>query len=532
MREFAIPVNLEKGLRPYPLVKPNSEYLTEALNVKATETGLEPYDPISIPFSYEQLVGAGVQLEWPFPQLLHGKGKTLLATGRNVFLVNIADMSLHLIDDMYDPVSGSLATAVKGNQWQFVDFWDTWALHNGVSTIFHTGLNTYFGSATPDRVYVSSSVRVQAGCAFRGRSWMGGFDPSYFYSSAWETFIEGMKTMSTAAQSQLSGLEENWILASSIGGGDVFELFYGTTYPTSSLDSSSGYSASPTVSSPFGEFWMEKIRENTWFSAPMPWQGRVRAMKALGDMVMVFGDGGVTGLQPQGEFVRIVEFSDLKNGIHGHAVGGSEIEQLLLDQEGVLWYLEAGKRPVELGYREHMIGLVGSDVTISYTPLRRGEFYICNGYKSFVLTKAGLTEHKQIVTSIAHINGQALCMGTFPDSVSSTMRLVTDRLDMNERGRKTTTWVDLTAYRPYQEFYDDETQINVGFDYRYANNEKFSRSALIPTNLQGQARVAVAGQDLRLVVESNEFRNTVVKEALIRYNVDDRRYVRGVQVNV
>lgn len=535
MKEFTVPLTdyLRTGLRSRkrnvrePIKRGsvrNKPGLVRAFNVQVGEDGLEPYRPITIPFTQEVLNAGSVEFDWPFPQLIKGKSKTFLAMKQGIYLVNPADYSLWALDTTFKAESkGDAGRMMVGNQWQLMDFHDTWALHNGITTIFHSGEATL--RPVTDKIFTSDTVRVQAGCAFRGRSWMGGFDTDYFYQDDWKTFIDGLADDSSPnINTALTDLGENWMWWSTIGGGDAFTLFY------SSTESERGYMTSD-FSTDTSRVWIfDLMRRNEQGSMPMPWQGKVRVAKPLGKYVMVYGDGGVSALAPTDTRVGLIELQQLKQGISNTgAVGGNEHEQVFLDGSGVLWYIDGNLSVERLDFREHMEALLGTDVIISYSGRER-RFYICNGSKAFTLTKeGGLTEHSQQITSVIESDGADLGMGTHEDAMSDAGEIITDTIDFQERGNKTLSFIEVASEIP-KDTVGQDVRITAGCEYRHENRDDFTKSRLVPLNHFGQARIGVTAPDFRVRIKFDNFRDFNIDDLTVKIQMSDKRFTRGRRV--
>ncbi len=535
MKEFTVPLTeyLRTGLRPRKRnvrehVKRgsvrNKPGLVRAFNVQVGEDGLEPYRPITIPFTQAVLSGGQVELDWPFPQLMKGKSKTFLAMKKGIYLVNPADYSLWPLDTTFRAENtGQSGRMIIGNQWQLMDFHDTWALHNGITTIFHSGESTL--RPVTDKIYTSDAVRVQAGCAFRGRSWMGGFDTSYFYQDDWKTFIDGFADDSSPnINTALTDLGENFVWWSTIGGGDAFSLFYASTR------AERGFMQSDFNSLDSRPWIFDLMRRNEQGSMPMPWQGKVRAMKPLGRYVIVYGDGGVSALDPTDTRVGLIELQQLKQGISNTgAVGGDENEQVFLDGSGVLWYIDRDLSVEKLDFRDYMEGLLGTDVIISYSSRER-RFYICNGIKAFTLTKeGGLTEHSQQITSLIESDGADLGMGFDESAMTDVGEFITDTLNFQEVGNKTLSFIEVASEIPKDTTVPNPC-ITAGCEYRHENRDAFIQSRLVPLNHFGQARIGITAADFRIRVKFDNFRDFNIDDITVKIQMSDKRFTRGRRV--
>jgi len=532
MRELPLNIEFEKGLRPDFRNARNSGYLTECFNGKITKHGLVPYEPISIPFSQLTLNSNAIEVNWPFPQLLKGSSKTILADKNRIFLVDEDSWDLWLLSNYFTALTPANSSSIAiGNQWQFTEFWDTWMLSNGINTVFHYGKHLMKNET--DKMYIGSAPRVQAGCAFKGRAWMAGFDANFFWTSAWDSLIS---TFANTTQNQASniaitesfkGLGENFVWWSSIGGGDMFLLFIALTELQQGY-SDGGFSATDP-------YVLDKIKQNTFGSMPMKWAGKIRQIKPLGEGVMVYGDGGVSALVPKGDKVGLVEFTQLSAGVSNTgAVGGNEEEHLFVDNKGYLWHIDKSFKPTELGYKEFMFPMLGRDIVITYNPSEDGEFYICDDKRAYILTKSGLTEHGQQVTSIISTQGRTYGLGDHADAMADMeFRLATDTIGQrNQTGLKHIQWVDIMHEVPeFPPSGNEAAKLMASVDFKFEAGKPFVRGTPVEVNDMGQAYVGVSGKDFRFRLSSTDYRDVNIDTIRARYQVEDRRFVRGASVS-
>lgn len=530
MREFPLTIPLDKGLRPDFRTGRNNEFLFECFNGKVNKFGLQPYDPIEIPFAASTLGAFAIDFEWPWPQLFKGSVYTILATDKFIFLVNEDDWSLFDLNDLRQALSPTLqATVTRGNRWKFADFGETWFLHNGMNTVFHSGKHIVDGSA--DVVYVGKTPRVQAGCAFKGRNYMGGFDSDKFWQAAIKTFFKGLADKKTTGlATTLQNLGPNHVWWSSASGGDMTFLFHVIADAHSSIVTSSTYSSTQS-------FWIDKIRENTWGFRRMPWKGRVWDMMPLGDVVMVYGEGGVTALVPDAEgVVGMKKFPMLNMGCYPEAVGGNEDEHLFMANDRSLWYIDANLKPSRLGYKEYMQSFVGTTVAITHDssesdPDRgnRGEFYICDGNKAFILTGSGLTEHSQQITSLINTQGKVYGMGQSADGMADkTFTLRSDTVDMGWSDLKRVQFIEMLGETPvFGKSEEAVPTLQAFVDFSYSRRQAFSTSDLVTMNDEGVAHIGVSAKQFRIGVKAGDFRDVNIDRLVARYQVEGKRYIRG-----
>lgn len=531
MREFSFSIKpyLDAGLRPVKRNLAEDEKvgsvrsrpgLVDAYNCRVRSGGLEPFRPVILPFTQDTLSAEVISVAWPGPQLFKGKGVTLLVDRNRLWYVNEADWSLWRVLTFYDASDTNSTASIKvGNQWQFSDMWDAWMLHNGISTLIHSNRFNMLGET--DKILVAGLPRVQAGCYYKGRTWMGGFDSDYFFSTGWKAFYEDWASrLSVEYDTSMTALGESSAWWSTIGGGDCMALFFSLTDFNVGLTTASYGSTRPLL--------FEYLKRNETGSRALSWQGKVLTVKPLGNHVMYYGEGGVSALSANSAIVGETVLP-IKHGIHNvGSVGGDENEHILFDRSGTLWHIDRNLEVRKLDYREQMASLLGTEVIISFSTSER-EWYICNGLKGYVLTNEGLCEHGQVViTSVIEAEGNNLGFCTHVDAMDKEMRIKTDTIDMRERGIKTAAFLDVFTDIP--EHSEIQPNIKVGVDYRYSIKKAFKSSREIPINTFGTARVGVSGSDLRVFVKADDFRFVNIEDVVFRYQVPDRRFVRGTSV--
>lgn len=109
MERFPIP--LQRGIRPYAQGTQDGTALLSCRGARPMPNGLWYYEEMQEPFTSATLTGASITDDWPFPQILRGRGVTLLATRTSIYQVNESDWSLSLLTftKMEEPDTESLA---------------------------------------------------------------------------------------------------------------------------------------------------------------------------------------------------------------------------------------------------------------------------------------------------------------------------------------------------------------------------------------------------------------------------------------
>lgn len=385
MREFETRVvdHLANGLRPSPRLGVNAPYLQDCMNMKPTVEGLVPYEKVQVPF------GTPPTIDFPFPQLFKGKGVTLLADKTKIYAVNESDWGTSEI---------TLVGSISGTgSWHFLDLFDYWLLFNGTTVIWKSNVHGLEGGAAAVNAVVTPTV--QTGCYLNGRAFMGGFTGgtgagSIWNHASWTALLASWDAKLPGNVAFSSNIGPNFVMWSSIGGGDALWIFR----PTWATEIRT---AGPRI--------FEHIKRNELGWMPMPWQGTVRVMKPLGNAVVVYGDDGISALVHTMEPIPTFGLKHLLNiGVAGRgAVGGTDREHAFVDEAGYLWKIGVDLVPKRLDYHEFVQALTEANIVISHDQ-EENEYYLSDGVDSLILTSKGLGIMDQVVTSIITTAGALL----------------------------------------------------------------------------------------------------------------------------
>jgi len=523
MKEFNKTVDLEslsKGLRRDFRSPRNKFSLLSCFNAKPSPYGIVAYDPVEVPISVGDLNGWGIDLEWPYPQLFKGDKYTILMTGNRAFYVNEDEWSL-IEMDLYnvENVNSVITPHKTGHPWSFIDCHDTWFMTNGGSIIFQTNHRTMITGGATLKVLVENNIPTEAGAYYKGRIVLGGFDPDKFWKSGWVTAWQTTDNDGeTNILQRLNNLGDNFILWSSIGGGDIPLFLMLPSIADSGFLTSDSYGTTRNL-------WYDMMKRQEWGFAPMPWKGKIRAMKQLGEVLVIYGADGICAVRNISEpvptlgVVNIPSIARLGIPCNG-AVGGDGSVHVFVDVYGVVWRMGADLQPERLGYREFCKNLLGNEIMISHSQ-SENEFWISSDFETFHLTQTGMCEVDQVITSMIDAQGRRYGFWQGVDEASIQSIVTWDTIDFGNRGQKTIEQVQLPT--------DLGSFENVEFSLFWRNNtyEEFRQSPWKKVSANGVAWPVVTAVDFRPSLRFTNLQKAKVEYITFSYKQTDKRYIRG-----
>lgn len=522
MREYAFVIEeaLRQGLRPDDRVARNMPFL-EGM------TGLipSPYGAVSPEVVGYPITSPALTMAWPFPQVFRGRDTTLLCYGTSIYTVDESDWSTSALavfdwSDFEDDGTLTADSITTGGPWQFMDFYNAWMLFNGSCVVIKL-------PRLSSSVFVDDTVTVNAGIAYQeGRAFMGGFDKSDQWSSAWQTFFQGyddnVPDQVSGILDLTQGAGQNWVWWSSIGGGDLLFFLSQKYLVYGSLDAtdSTGWG----VDNPFiHELW----KRNEMGFRPMPWRGQVQAFKQLGNAMIVYGEDGITPLNPYSSPVPTFGLGTIAGlpegiGIAGRAaVGGSEQQHVFIDHAGGLWRVTANMQAQYLNYAHIFSDMLDGTIIVSYDP-REEHFWITDGTDCYVLTSSGLGGPVDQKPSGLFVGSDGDLYGARSDSEADAIALTTGEFDISERGRKSIKAVQCAL--------SGLTDRKITTYGRVSDHGSYIAAPSRPINNQGVAFPVHSFVDGKLKIEGDVTADDAqVSRIEVRYQSDDRRYRRGTK---
>ena len=261
-------------------------------------------------------------------------------------------------------------------------------------------------------------------------------------------------------------------------------------------------------------------KQNTAGLWRTPFDGDVKRVMRLNDVVMVYCENGIVAMAPA--LVGTAAGFGFKELAHvgipaKGAAGGNENKQVFVDQENFLWRAEGNGKLEKLGYQEYMANLTAANIVISYDS-GKDEFYISDGVTGYLLTQWGLCQVLQSVGSAQYVDRDSV--GSFTASADNDFKLTTDDLDFGVRGRKTLTEVELGI--------DDDGTVEVATQYRYDKKNSLTTHPWVPVNIEGVAHPRTTAPEMRIKIRSSDYTNVNLDYIKAHIQFDDRRYVRGI----
>lgn len=256
-------------------------------------------------------------------------------------------------------------------------------------------------------------------------------------------------------------------------------------------------------------------QSNTAGYRPMPWTGEVYKIMKLGEMIAVYGSGGIEFFKFQGTSLGLVKKLDY--GIASRdAVGGDENSQVFIDTAGYLRVVNAKLEISDGVYQEFFSTMLGRDIIVSFNPLNR-DFYISDGVRGFIKTNQGLCETFQGVISVGVLAGTLI--GFYVDLNESIGMLTTGSLDFGIRARKTIDVIEIGA--------ESSGDIQVAVEYKNKKSDVFSTGSWVTVNDEGVVNIPTSGVEFRIKVKALLYSGFKLNYIIPRIKFDDKRSKRG-----
>lgn len=234
-------------------------------------------------------------------------------------------------------------------------------------------------------------------------------------------------------------------------------------------------------------------KDNVAGERPMDWKGWVYAIKKRVNMVVVYGENGVSILTPAGNAwgLRTIHRVGLKGP---GAVCGSDKEHFFVDAEGRLFQLD--EEITELGYSEYL-SVMSSAIRMSWDE-ENETAYICDGDYGYIYSPKdkSLGGGPVNITGLGYQSGVAYIAA--PATISTpAFEICTDIYDFGTRRAKTVRNVQLGT--------DLTSTLTVAIDYRRDKSSTWSTTEWRTVNAEGVAYITCYGTEFRFKVKSSAY---------------------------
>ena len=553
-REYHFPIveGLARGLRQYDYNSRNSQLLTQARNVLVGPFGLRALEDLTSPFKEsdgtDHIPSA---IAFPFPQIFVGENITLLAYANAIYSVDTTtedyfEATKLAIFNVAGDAEAIIPTSTE--PWHFVDLKDYWMLTNPDATVYKFHKEGVVSGGV-DLVKTQSNVQISTACTHKGRILIGGFESSPFWSASWTslwTYWLAKAGANYKFDATIDAPGENFVMWSSIGGGDVPQMLFDPDYFTGFL----GVIPNNPAYNDEEPYVMQLLKRNELGWVPIPFQGRVQVLKPLGDNVVAYSENGVTLLTQVSEpYPTFGVVKLLGVGVQSRSVvAGDAKEHVFLAKDGKLYRLSGAGAIEELGYKECFSSWITDEDRIMASFQESDRKYFFSGYSTigdialggegcYVLTRSGMSSMGAFanVISISELNGTvgaiAVERGVSYDWFDVVVQ--TDVIDLGKRGLKQIMRVELGLD-------SSNTSENVDFQvyvsYRDSRSGSFSEEGPYKINDEGVAFPEVTGSDFKIKVvidvtqsgSGNSYDGFKLDYMNIWYQIVDKRYVRGL----
>ena len=264
------------------------------------------------------------------------------------------------------------------------------------------------------------------------------------------------------------------------------------------------------------------------FRTEMHWTGEVYMVRRIGGNVIVYGDSGIGVLFPAEETFGYRELTDY-GIISKRGAGGNNNKQLVIAADGTAYMITVKfsayggtyEEIEPLGYKEYFSAMEASEIMISYDS-GNDEFYISDSSNCYLLTKNGLCEVYQLVTSCSHLAG--VTNGIVSDTADYTASLTTERHDFEERGIKTIMGLEFGVYHPGNDgAYSGYGAVN----YRYNKTADFTTGSNIILNPSGVMTQPTGGEEFQFRGYFTNYAGIKLDYIKVDVKMTDRRFMRG-----
>ena len=394
---------------------------------------------------------------WPFPQFMSGEGYNFLIVRDS--LINHEDVVYVIADDMTTITymfSIDELTFGVGTLMEVADFGEYAFMTNGVIMI-------YWDTTISDWHEITSSATIpmmRTICNFKGQAVGGNV------VSSWH---------------------------------DCDETFY--------------------VWSKIGEMDFTPDKQNEAGYRRCPYGGEVYHVRRLGDIVVGYSSKGIILMTPVASPIVTFGFKEVSDvGLHNRGAMNGNLSRQIYVGEDLIIREVTDKGVKELGYQQYMEQLSGEDIIVNYDK-SKGDFYIGNSSKTYLLSANGLTEIPQHPSAVWRMDSDNVYM--LPDTIDDYYPLITiEPFDMGYKGQKTIATIESDAF--------SVANPHAAVDYAL-DLESWNSTPFVPSNNMGIATITAAGNMFRFKLRFDNIGSGFkIGYTKVRYKMTDLRGIRGV----
>lgn len=243
--------------------------------------------------------------------------------------------------------------------------------------------------------------------------------------------------------------------------------------------------------------------------------GAIRAIKQLGNELVIYGASGVTRLTRTAN--GYTENWDNDQDIPGipirSFVCGDDKEHYVISNQRGLFRLRPGQPAEFLDYAEYLGNLTASSTVSSWDSLRRYA-YFCDGTYAYQWTGAGLGECTAVQPlGLVRLSNSASLYGSHSTANDPTTSvLVGSILSMPNRQTYTTSDMDIVASE------SDSSTWTANMDVRNRTSDGFRRATPVDVPDRGRTSVNRTGVDQRIYLVADNYKNASLDAVNLNVN--------------
>ena len=234
-------------------------------------------------------------------------------------------------------------------------------------------------------------------------------------------------------------------------------------------------------------------KDNVAGERPLDWKGYTYAIKKLLGKVVVFGENGVSILNPSGIYfgLETIYRVGLKSK---NAVAGNDTFQFFIDKKGQMWKLSEGLELLD--YSEYFSEMTNS-LVMSFDNANM-LLYICDGNIGYIydIRSKSLGRGQINITGISYQDGFLYVVAP-EDILDVPFEICTDIYDFGTRNIKTIKSLEFGINLTLP-FY-------AAIDYRRNKSLDFTRTPWVQVPQRGIVNLIAFGREFRIRVKTKEY---------------------------